>query len=106
MDSAPKQVPVPLPPYVRPPVRGQEYFSRFSRSKLYQLEREGHIRGISLYAEGGRRSGIKLFDLQSIFDYIERQAQKNSPEKQDAASGAASCGRKMNPKSPKMKFVT
>jgi hypothetical protein len=79
LNSAPKQVPAPLPRYVRPPVRGQEYFSRFSRSKLYQLEREGHIRGISLYAEGGRRSGIKLFDLQSIFDYIENQAQKNSP---------------------------
>jgi hypothetical protein len=66
-----------LPRYVRPPTRGQEYFSRFSRSKLYQLERDGEIRGISLHKEPGQKQGIKLFDLQSIFDYIERQAASN-----------------------------
>ena len=63
-----------LPKFVRPPVKGHEYFSGFSRSKLYQLERDGHIRGIGLHEKPGQKQGIKLFELQSIFDYIERQA--------------------------------
>jgi hypothetical protein len=72
--AQPKQTPAPLPRYVRPPARGPEYFSRFSRSKLYQLERDGHIRGISLHEKPGQKQGIKLFDLQSILDYVERRA--------------------------------
>ena len=75
MNSAqPTQTLPPLPRYVRTPARGPEYFSRFSRSKLYQLERDGHISGISLHEKPGQKQGIKLFDLQSIFDYVERQA--------------------------------
>jgi hypothetical protein len=69
-----KQASSALPRYVRPPAKGREYFSSFSRSKLYQLERRGEIRGISLHERPGQKQGIKLFDLQSIFNYIERQA--------------------------------
>jgi hypothetical protein len=71
-----KQTPGALPRYIRPP-KGREYFSGFSRSKLYQLEADGEIRGISLHKEPGQKQGIKLFDLQSIFDYIERRAAGN-----------------------------
>jgi hypothetical protein len=62
-----------LPKFVRPPVKGREYFSGFSRSKLYDLERKGLIRGIGLHEKGGKQ-GVKLFDLQSIYAYIESQA--------------------------------
>jgi hypothetical protein len=68
-----KQQSAALPVYVRPPARGQEYFSGFSRSKLYKLERCGKIKGRSL-KEPGKRWGVKLYHLGSILDYIEGQA--------------------------------
>jgi len=68
-----------FPRFVRAPARGREFFSGFSRSKLYQLERKGEIRGIAIREEQARSNrGIKLFDLQSIFDYVERQACANT----------------------------
>jgi len=68
-----KQTPAPLPRFVRAPVRGPEYFSTFSRSKLYQLEKSGSIRAIQI-KDPGKGRGVKLFDLRSILSYIEKQA--------------------------------
>jgi hypothetical protein len=63
------------PEWVRAPSRGQEYFSGFGRSKLYQLANEGEIRSVSIRGEG-KEKGTRLFHLQSILDFIERHAAK------------------------------
>jgi hypothetical protein len=56
---------------VRAPSKGPEYFSGFSRSKLYQLDAEKHIRSTSIRAPGAVK-GTRLFNLRSILDYIEQ----------------------------------
>jgi hypothetical protein len=61
------------PEWVRAPSRGQEYFSGFGRSKLYQLVDDDEIESVAIKAKGKKR-GVRLFRLQSILDYIERQA--------------------------------
>ena len=63
----------PLPEWIRPPRNGNEYFSGFSRSKLYQLAAEGKIRSVSI-REKGQLKGTRLFQLRSILDFIERNA--------------------------------
>jgi hypothetical protein len=71
------------PVWIRPPKVGIDFHCGFSRSKLYELEALGHIRGVSI-REPGRVKGTKLFHLQSILDFIEQcereQAQKSSAD--------------------------
>jgi hypothetical protein len=61
----------PLPVWIRPPKSGNEYFSGFSRSKLYQVAADGKIRSVSI-REPGQTKGTRLFELKSILDFIER----------------------------------
>jgi len=63
----------PLPVWVRPPKKGNEYFSGFSRSKLYVEAGKGHIRSVSI-REPGQTKGTRLFELKSILEFIERIA--------------------------------
>ena len=63
----------PLPVWVRPPKTGNEFFSGFSRSKLYAEAAKGHIRSVSI-REPGQIKGTRLFELRSILSFIERNA--------------------------------
>lgn len=60
-----------LPRWVRAPARGVEFYSSVSRAKLYDLAAKGLIRTASL-REPGQIKGTRLFDLQSVLGYIER----------------------------------
>jgi hypothetical protein len=79
-----------LPVWVRAPktskVKGEstlpEHYSGISRSKLYQLAAEGSIRSTSI-REPGQVKGTRLFNLQSILAFIERN-------EADAAKGGNS----------------
>jgi hypothetical protein len=64
-----------LPIWIRPPKSGTEFYSGFSRSKLYELEAAGHIRGVSI-REPGQIKGTKLFELKSILDFIDSRARE------------------------------
>ena len=59
-----------LPIWVRAPSQGPEFFTGFSRAKLYQLNAEGRIITKSI-VEPGKERGCRLFNLKSILDYIE-----------------------------------
>jgi hypothetical protein len=65
-----------LPVWIRAPIQGPEYYSGFSRAKLYQLAAAGLIRSVSIRPTGKIR-GTRLFELQSILTFIEREAQKS-----------------------------
>lgn len=60
-----------LPVWIRSPKTGPEFYSGFSRSKLYELAGDRHIRSVSI-REPGQVKGTRLFHLQSILDYIAR----------------------------------
>jgi len=60
-----------LPVWIRSPKSGPEHYSGFTRSKLYQLATEGHIRSVSI-REPGKVKGVRLFHLVSVLDYIAR----------------------------------
>jgi hypothetical protein len=59
-----------LPVWIRAPKYGPEYFSGFSRSKLYELYSQGKIDSRSI-REPGQVKGTRLFNLRSILDFIE-----------------------------------
>lgn len=59
-----------LPVWTRAPKYGPEYFSGFSRSKLYELYSQGKIDSRSI-REPGQVKGTRLFNLRSILDFIE-----------------------------------
>jgi hypothetical protein len=59
-----------LPVWIRPPSRGQEFYTGLSRPKLYQLAADGKIVTRSL-REPGQIKGTRLFLLSSILAYIE-----------------------------------
>jgi len=59
-----------LPVWVRAPKAGPEYFSGFSRSKLYQLDSQHKIHSRSIRQPGQTR-GVRLFNLASILAFIE-----------------------------------
>ena len=63
------------PDWVRAPTRGAEYFTGFARSKLYHLANQGLIESVSIRGDG-KKKGVRLFRLQSILDFIEREAAK------------------------------
>jgi hypothetical protein len=59
-----------LPVWVRAPGKGPEYWSGFSRSKLYELSKDRKIRSVSI-REPGQKKGTRLFHLKSILAFIE-----------------------------------
>src|ERR1700688_18147 len=61
-----------LPVWIRAPKRGPEFYSGFTRPKLYELAANGRIRTCSV-REPGRMRGTRLFNLASILEYIESQ---------------------------------
>lgn len=67
-----------LPCWVRSPKTGVEFFSGFSRAKLYELAGKNLIRSVSI-REPGAVKGTRLFHLASILAYIERcEAEANA----------------------------
>jgi hypothetical protein len=63
----------PLPLWIRAPVKGPEYWTGFSRSKLYELAKDGKIRSVSI-RDPGQKKGTRLFELKSILALIDSQA--------------------------------
>lgn len=63
----------PLPIWIRPPKIGPEFYTGFSRSKLYSLGKEKKIRSVSI-REVGQIKGTRLFELKSILNFIEKNA--------------------------------
>ena len=61
---------VGLPVWIRSPKAGNEFYSGFSRSKLYELATEGKIGSRSI-RKPGQVKGTRLFKLQSILEFIE-----------------------------------
>ena len=60
-----------LPVWIRSPRRGHEHYTGLSRAKLYKLAGLGVIQSRSL-REPGHVRGVRLFNLRSILDYIDR----------------------------------
>jgi hypothetical protein len=60
-----------LPVWIRSPKSGPEFYSGFSRSKLYEEAAKGHIRSVSI-REPGQLKGTRLFELNSILAFIEK----------------------------------
>ena len=60
-----------LPVWIRAPKGTLEHYTNFSRSKLYELAGDRKIRSVSI-RERSQTKGTRLFNLRSIFDYIEK----------------------------------
>ena len=60
-----------LPVWIRAPKSGTEFFTGFSRAKLYEMAGTGAIRSVSI-RELGAVKGTRLFHLASILSYIEK----------------------------------
>ena len=58
-----------LPVWIRSPKQGVEFYSGFSRAKLYEGAGKGHFRSVSI-RQPGQVKGTRLFHLQSILDFI------------------------------------
>lgn len=65
-----------LPVWVRPPKQGVEFYSGFSRAKLYEGAGKGYFRSVSI-REPGQVKGTRLFNLQSILDFIAKCEQSS-----------------------------
>jgi hypothetical protein len=63
------------PEWCRAPKQGVEFYSGFSRAKLYELAGSGQIRSVSI-RQPGQVKGTRLFHLQSILDFIARCEQQ------------------------------
>ena len=68
-----------LPVWIRPPKQGVEFYSGFSRAKLYEGAGKGHFRSVSI-REPGQVKGTRLFHLQSILDFITKCEQTAAKE--------------------------
>ena len=66
-----------LPVWIRPPKQGVEFYTGFSRAKLYEGAVKGHFRSVSI-REPGQVKGTRLFNLQSLLDFIARCEQTAS----------------------------
>ena len=60
-----------LPVWIRPPKTGVEFYSGFSRAKLYEGAGKGHFRSVSI-RQPGQVKGTRLFHLASILAFIEK----------------------------------
>jgi hypothetical protein len=76
-----------LPCWVRSPKIGAEYFSGFSRAKLYELAGKSLIRSVSI-REPGQVKGTRLFNLASILAFIEK-CEQGAAQKTKPANGAS-----------------
>jgi hypothetical protein len=61
------------PVWIRAPKEGPEYWTGFSRAKLYELAKEGRIRSRSIRGPG-QKKGTRLFELESILALIQEAA--------------------------------
>ncbi len=59
-----------LPVWIRSPKKGPEFYSGITRSKLYDLYSQGKIVSKSI-REPGQIRGTRLFNLQSILNFID-----------------------------------
>lgn len=59
------------PVWVRSPKSGTEFYTGFSRAKLYEGAGKGHFRSVSI-REPGAVKGTRLFLLSSILDFIAK----------------------------------
>jgi hypothetical protein len=76
-----------LPVWIRPPKSGLEFYSGFSRAKLYEGAGKGHFRSVSIRAPG-QVKGTRLFNLQSVLDFIAR-CEKSAAEETAVQKEAA-----------------
>lgn len=72
-----------FPVWVRAPLRGPEHFTGIGRSKLYELAGKGLIRSVSIRQPGQVR-GTRLFNLQSVLDYVNSCEVSPAGEEADA----------------------
>ncbi len=75
------------PVWIRPPKTGVEFYSGFSRARLYQGAADGEFRSVSI-RKPGQTKGCRLFNLQSILDFVEKceqQANQTAGAQQKAA---------------------
>jgi len=69
-----------LPIWIRAPRGGGvEFYSGFSRSRLYQGAADGEFRSISI-RKPGMVKGCRLFHLQSILDFIAKCEQQGNAQ--------------------------
>jgi hypothetical protein len=66
-----------LPVWIRSPKQGVDFYTGFSRAKLYEGAGKGHFRSVSI-REPGQVKGTRLFNLQSILDFITRCEQQGA----------------------------
>jgi hypothetical protein len=66
-----------FPVWIRSPKTGVEFYSGFSRAKLYEGAGKGHFRSVSI-REPGQVKGTRLFHLQSILDFIAKCEQQGT----------------------------
>ena len=62
----------PWPLWIRAPKKGTEYWTGYSRSKLYELAKDRKIRSVSI-REPGQKKGTRLFELRSILAFTDSQ---------------------------------
>ncbi len=67
------------PVWIRSPKQGVDFYSGFSRARLYQGAADGDFRSVSI-RKPGQTKGTRLFHLQSILDYIEKCEQTAAKE--------------------------
>jgi hypothetical protein len=60
-----------LPLWFRSPKSGTEFYTGFSRAKLYELAGKGLIRSVSI-REKNAVKGTRLFNMESTLSYIEK----------------------------------
>jgi hypothetical protein len=69
-----------LPIWIRPPRGGGvEFYTGFSRARLYQGAVDGDFRSISI-RKPGQTKGTRLFNLQSILDFIAKCEQEGNAQ--------------------------
>lgn len=64
-----------MPVWIRAPITGPEFYTGFTRAKLYEGANKGHFRSVSI-REPGQVKGTRLFNLKSILDFIARCEQQ------------------------------
>jgi hypothetical protein len=65
------------PVWIRSPKHGVEFYTGFSRAKLYEGAGKGYFRSVSIRAPG-QVKGTRLFHLQSILDFISKCEQQGA----------------------------
>ncbi len=77
------------PVWIRSPKQGVEFYTGFSRAKLYEGAGKGHFRSVSI-RQPGQVKGTRLFHLESVLDFIakcEQAAGKSNEGETAPATG-------------------